>query len=703
MNRRASLLVVDDNAANRDVMSRRLCARGYDVEVAPGGAEALALIAHGGFDLILLAAEMPGMSGLDVLSQLRETHSRTDLPVIMVTARASGQDIVDALGLGANDYVTRPIDFPVALARIETHLSHKWTVAELRDSEERYALAVQGANDGLWDWNLVTGQVSWSPRWCAILGLQPQEVLPSADEWLMRVHPDDIGEVRGALTAYLANATGLFESQHRVRHQDDTYRWVHCRGAAVRTAAGAVTRLAGSLTDITEAKLADALTGLPNRLLFLDLVERAIKWTERRADYAFAILALSLDRFRNVHDSLGPIAADRLLVAVARRLQSSLRATDVVTHDEPGFTLARLGGDEFMVLIDDIADASDAVLVASRLRKALEHPFDVEGQQLFASPRIGIAVSTTGYTQAEDILRDAAIALNRATSSSSPYEIFDTAMRQRALARLRFETDLRNAIDERAFEMHYQPIVSLRSGRITGFEALLRWRHPTRGLVPPADFIEVAEDTGMILDIGRLTLTESCKQMAAWMADFGAAAPQTMCANVSGKQLAYDGLMSDIADTLTATGLLPANLKLEITESALIRDVPSALATLNEARSLGIGWSLDDFGTGYSSLSFLHRLQVNTVKVDRSFVSEIGHGAKASEMVRAIVGLAHTLGMDVVAEGVETAEQASALRSLGCEYAQGFYYSKAVDKSTAARLIESQPWQTRPGKQQLVQ
>ena len=277
-------------------------------------------------------------------------------------------------------------------------------------------------------------------------------------------------------------------------------------------------------------------------------------------------------------------------------------------------------------------------------------------------------------------------------------------MRQRAITRLQFETDLRNAIDDRAFEMHYQPIVSLRSGRIAGFEALLRWRHPVRGLVPPADFISVAEDTGMIIDIGRLTLGESCKQMATWLADFGAAAPQVMCANVSSKQLAYAGLMSEIAATLRTTGLLAENLKLEITESAFINDVPAAQSTLNHARSMGIGWSLDDFGTGFSSLSFLHRLQINTVKVDRSFVSEIGTRRQAARKWSARSSDWPTRsGMDVVAEGVETAEQAAALKALGCEYAQGFYFSKAVDRGTAARLIESQPWQVAAGQPHLVQ
>jgi diguanylate cyclase (GGDEF)-like protein/PAS domain S-box-containing protein len=701
--REASILIVDEDGANRDAMSRDLLARKFLVTMAATGAEALGAIEQASFDLVLLDAELPDLSGLEVLAKMRERQSRSQLPIIMITARSAGADVVEALNRGANDYIIKPFDFPVAAARIDTHLSHKWAVADLRDSEERYALAVQGANDGLWDWNLITGEVYWSPRWRSILGLNDEEVGSSADEWLLRVHPEDIDGVRGALTNYLAGAGGHFESEHRVRHRDETYRWVRCRGAAVRTEAGVASRLAGSLTDITEAKLADALTGLPNRLLFVDLVDRALKRTERRAEYTFAILALSLDRFRIVHDSLGPLAADQLLVAVARRLQSSLRATDIVSRDEPGFTLARLGGDEFMVLVDDIADAADAALVADRLRQCLEYPFDVDGQQIFASARIGIAASASGYTRADDILRDAAIALTRATVSSAPYEIFDPAMRQRAITRLQFETDLRNAIDEAAFEMHYQPIIALKSGRIAGFEALLRWRHSTRGLVRPSDFIAVAEDTGMIIDIGRLTLTESCRQMAAWLAAYGAAAPQVICVNVSTKQLAYPGLMSDVAATLRTTTLAAEYLKLEITESAFINDVPAAQATLSQARSMGIGWSLDDFGTGFSSLSFLHRLQVDTVKVDQSFVAEIGPDASGSAMVTAIVGLGHTLGMDVVAEGVETAEQAAALRNMGCEYAQGFYFSKAVDAATAARLIETQPWQVMAGKRHLVQ
>ena len=686
------LLVVDDNEANRDALSRRLRHRGYVVETAADGHEALAWIDSTRFDLILLDVEMPGMSGLEVLTRIRMERSETELPVIMVTARSQGGDIVEAFQLGANDYVTKPVDFPVALARIGTHLAHKRAVERLRESEERYTLAVRGANDGLWDWNLESNEVYWSARWKAMLGYEDAEIGDSPEEWFTRVHPEDLVRVQESLAAHLAHGTGHFESEHRLRHRNETFKWVLCRGAAVRSAGGIVTRLAGSLTDITETKLADALTGLPNRILFFDLVERSIKRSERRPNYRFALLVLGLNRFSIVHDSLGPSAADRLLVDVARRLQSGLRATDAVTRDEPDFTLARTGGDEFNVLLDDITDPGDAIRVAERLRLALEEPFTVDGGQVFVSASAGIAVSTTGYTQAESIVRDATTALNRARAAGTGgYEIFDPAMRARAVSRLQAETELRQAIETHALELHYQPIVSFQSGRIEGFEALVRWRHPQRGLVGAADFIPLAEDTGMILDIGRFALHESCRQMAAWRREFGECCPAFVCVNVSSRQLAEGKVADEVTAVLAETGLSSSHLKIEITETSLISDVPGAHAALSRLQAMGITCSLDDFGTGYSSLSYLHQLQVDTLKIDRSFVNALG-GDSGSELVRAIVALAHNLGIDVVAEGVETSEQFAVLHGLGCEYAQGFYLSRPVDPAAAGGLVASQPW-----------
>lgn len=693
MNRPASLLVVDDSEPNRDALSRRLQMRGYAVTVAASGQEALALALDVRFDLVLLDVEMPGTSGLEVLTELRLTQSNTDLPVIMVTARTEGTDIVEAFRLGANDYVTKPIDFPVLLARLATHLAHKQAIEALRESEERYALAVSGVNDGVWDWNLVTDEVYWSPRWKAMLGHEESEIGSGPGEWLSRVHHEDVEGVKETLAQHLSAGIGHYESEHRIQHHNGTFRWVRCRGSAVRNSSGVATRLAGSLTDITDGKVADALTGLPNRLLFVDLLERAIKRTKRHKDYAFALLVLGLDRFKTVNASLGLLSADQLLVAVARRLQASLRTTDAISRDGRSFTLARLGGDEFTVLVDDVGDARDVMLVAERLRATFLNPFIVDGQQVFTSATVGIAVSSTGYERPDDILRDASIALHRAKSAGgTSCELFDPAMRQRAVARLQAETELRQAIETRAFAVFYQPIVCLTTGVIVAFEALARWRHPARGIVSPAEFIPLAEETGMIFDIAKLTLAESCRQMAAWRRTFGAEAPAAISVNLSNTQFADPALLGEIRAMLEETALEPSALKLEITESAFIEDIDAAERTLERAQAMGIEWSLDDFGTGYSSLSCLHRLRVATVKVDKSFVSHMGFGEKGSEMVKAIVAMARNLGMDVVAEGVETEGQFAQLRALGCDMAQGYYFSRPVDAATAEGLITHQPW-----------
>jgi predicted signal transduction protein with EAL and GGDEF domain len=379
---------------------------------------------------------------------------------------------------------------------------------------------------------------------------------------------------------------------------------------------------------------------------------------------------------------------------VAHRLQSSLRSTDVVARHDHRFTLARLGGDEFTVLVDDITDASDAIRVAERLGQSLQKPFEIDGQQVFTSASIGIVVSGAGYSRPDELLRDGATALHRAKVRANGCEIFDAAMRARAVSRLQAETELRHAIEARAFVVHYQPIVALATGAIAGFEALVRWRHPTRGLVLPSEFIPLAETTGMVLPIGRLALDDACRQMAAWQRRFGRDATGHLSVNVSSRQFADATLLDEVRGVLRETGLTPSSLKLEITESAFIDDVDAAQTTLMRMQAMGVAWSLDDFGTGYSSLSYLHRLAIDTVKVDRSFVQGMGVEENGSKMVHAIITLAHNLGMDVVAEGVETAAQAEELRALGCDYAQGFFYSQPLPAKSVDSLFLRQPWRT---------
>ena len=683
----APLLLVDDTAANRDMLSRRLQRLGYEVLLAASGAEALQIIETQAVALVLLDIEMPGMSGLDVLGTLRQKYSPIELPVIMVTGRQQREDIIEALTRGANDYVTKPIDMPIAAARIQTQLSLKVAEAALRESEERYALAARGANDGLWDWNLSTGSVYFSPRWKLMLGADEEEVGSSPDEWFTRIHPDEATRVRTDVDAHLTGRTTQFESEHRLMHRDGTYRWMLVRGVAIRDAVGRASRFAGSLTDITEGKVSDALTGLPNRILFLDRLGRALE-RRKRHGALYAVLFLDLDRFKLVNDSLGHVVGDQLLIAIARRLQHCLRGNDSCSRFDNDHTIARLGGDEFTILLDDIKQVGDAMRVADRIQKTLALPFNLEGHDVFTSASVGIAVGARDYDSPEAVLRDADTALYRAKAlGKARYEVFDMEMRDRAVARLRLDTDLRRAIERGDFQLYYQPIVSLQHGTIEGFEALLRWPHWDRGLVYPADFIPVAEETGLILPMGWWALREACRQLATWQRMVGPDRVLTMAVNLSGKQFAQLDMAPLIERILKETGVPAAAVKLEITESAIVDNTASMIGLLLQLKALGLQIAIDDFGTGYSSLSYLHRLPIDSLKIDRSFVSCMA--PDSAEIVRAIVGLAHNLGLDVIAEGVETYDQLEQLKVLGCEFGQGFLFSRPVESFEAEALLKS--------------
>jgi diguanylate cyclase (GGDEF)-like protein/PAS domain S-box-containing protein len=686
------ILIVDDNEMNRDMFARRLERKGYVIRVAEGAQSLLQRIQEEPVDLVLLDVEMPGISGLDALQTLRECYAPIQLPIIMVTAKDQGEDIIKALNLGANDYLTKPIDFPVALARIRTQLSHKKAEEALRDSEERYALAAQGANDGLWDWNLVDNVIYFSPRWKMMLGYQDSEVSDHPEQWLDRIHFADRQRVKDEIAAHQRGLTPHFESENRVQHKDGSFRWMLSRGLAVRDASGRASRMAGSQTDITGGKIADALTGLPNRLLFIDRLARLIEHAKRHKDYLFAVMFLDLDGFKMINDSLGHVIGDQLLVGVANRLENCLRASDTVTRIEKLFTIARLGGDEFTILLDQVKDPGDANLVAERLMSTLATPFILDGKKIFTSISIGIALSSIGYDNPEDLLRDADTAMYRAKSlGKARYAVFDLDMRASVIARLQLETDLRSGLQREEFRNFYQPIVSLDSGQITGFEALLRWQHPTRGLLQPLDFIPVAEETGMIRELGWWNLQRACRQISDWNGRRNGGPPLTMSVNLSAKQFLQPNLVAEIEKLLRETELAPDTLRFEITESTVMVDPSAAVETLLQIKSLGVCLSIDDFGTGYSSLSYLHRFPLDTLKIDRSFTKAIGQGGDSLEIVRTILPMANSLRLNVVAEGVETAEQLAMLRKLRCEYAQGYYFSEPVSADEAGALLEKHP------------
>ncbi len=686
------LLIVDDNETNIELLCRRLERQGYTTAAATGGEQALALVKAEAFDVVLLDIMMPDIDGLTVLKTLRQTYSASELPVIMATAKSDSEDIVMALSLGANDYITKPIDFPVVLARLRAQLSRKQAEAALRESEERFALAVRGSNDGLWDWRLTTNDIYFSPRWKAMLGLNQTTGENKTDTWFTLVHPEDRPQLQAAITAHCQGTVLHFSHEHRMLHADGTYRWMHCRGALVRNERGEAYRMAGSLTDITERKIADGLTGLPNRLLFVDRLGQTMQRATRTPDYLFAVLSLELDRFTIINASLGPVAGDRLLIAATQRLRQCLRAGDTVTHLDAGYTIARFKSDGFVILVDNITTASDAIRVTERLQKVLAMPFTLDEHEVHTTVSVGIALSSAAYECPDDYLRDADIAMHRAkVRGLGSYEVFDTSMHAAAVARLQLERELRNSVEEQRFRLYYQPIVSLRTGKIRGFEALVRWQHPTRGLVSPEEFIPLAEETGVIFPLGTWVFQEACRQMHSWQQQCAATPPLFISINLAVKQLEQPDLVVQLNRILQETGLTPQSVKLEITESSLMENTSTTAAMITQLRDLGTQISLDDFGTGYSSMSYLHSFPINTLKIDRAFISRMCTDTQSAAIVRTILALAHHLGMDVVAEGVEFAQQFLDLRTLGCEYAQGYFVSKPLDSQAAEALLAADP------------
>ncbi|WP_341529050.1 EAL domain-containing protein [Nostoc sp. UHCC 0302] len=572
---------------------------------------------------------------------------------------------------------------------------YKETEAALRESEAKFRSLIQNSSDiiGIFE---PDGTIRYeSPSIERILGYKPEELIgKNAFEF---IHPEDIPKSSNIFNYLIQNLGSTVRVESRFRRKDGSWCFLESTGSNL-LAEPSVKGIVINSRDITARKVAeeqlvydalhDGLTGLPNRGFFMNRLRYAVEYSKRHSDHLFAVLFLDLDRFKFINDSLGHTFGDQLLLIIAQRIKECLRSIDVA---------ARLGGDEFTILLEGIEDISDAVRVAERIQEQLAKPLTLQGQEIFTTVSIGIAWSATNYNQAEDLLRNADIAMYRAKEQGKArYEIFDTDMHLQIIKRLQLENDLRRAIECQEFRVYYQPIVSLKTGRITGFEALVRWLHPQQGILVPEEFMPIAQETGLSIPIDEWVLREACRQTHQWQERFPLDSANMNCplsinVNLCSSRFSQQKLLQHINQVLQETGLDPQSLKLEITENIIMENGEKAIIMLKQLRNLGIQLSIDDFGTGYSSLGRLHHFPINGLKIDQSFVSGNSADSGNLDIVETIVTLAKKLGVDVTAEGVETKQQLQKLKDLKCEYSQGYFFSKPLESKAAEALIMANP------------
>lgn len=542
--------------------------------------------------------------------------------------------------------------------------------AAVLNAQQRYELVLAAANEGIWDWDRESDHLYVSRKWCEIVGVGEDEIGTSIEEWFSLIHPEDREEVRSQFWYVLGSEESRISVEYRILNRDGTYRWVVTHAHVHRGVDGNATRVAGSMGDITARSTHDPLTGLPNRTLFVDRLEQALRRAQGGHSAGFAVAVIDLIGFRKVISGLGPEGADRLLFAVAARLSETL---------PPDQTLARASADEFFLLLDGVSRAEAVAPTIDTLMARLRGPYRVAGEQVYAEGCVGIVPYDPHYRTAEDVLRDAAAAASRAKTAGKGSVVFFTPeLRSQTRRTLELESELRQAIHRRQFVAYFQPILDLPGGTIRGFEALARWEHPQRGTLFPAEFIGLAEESGLISDLAMLIFRNACETLAHWRRERPDADGLTMSVNLSPRQFVDDALVGQISAVLAEFELPGSALKLEITESDVMQQPERASRILRELRELGVAICIDDFGTGHSSLSYLTTLPIDVLKIDRSFVMGLPGDSRAMEVVRATIALAKGLGLTVVAEGIETIEQAGALAALGTDFGQGFLYGRPV-------------------------
>ncbi len=685
----ATILVVDDDPTGRLVLSAGLAQAGFEVVECADGPSALALFEERQPDLVLLDVVMAGMDGFEVCRRLRAAPHGRQTPVLMLTGLDDLESVNRAYDVGATDFATKPVNVTLLGHRVRYMLRTQRTLRQLDESERWLAQAQRLAHLGTWEWSVSDGAQRLSPEFLRILGLG-RDGSPTRAAYLAALDPEDRHRLLRCHDELLVRG-GRYSIEVRLNRADGVRRILRDQGEAVTADDGRVTRLKGTVQDVTELRQAeanarylsehDALTGLPNRATFDAWLAPTLVDAGERGEKV-AVLCIDLDNFRRVNETLGHGLGDSLLADVAGRLARSLREMP----REGELVLARAAGDEFLVAATGVADAEDAARIAQRVHVALQRAFRVRQSDVFLAATIGISMFPVDEQAAESLISRAASALRHAKSLGlSGSQFYDASMQQASARRLALEADLRGAVERSELRLFLQPQVDAGTRRIVGAEALVRWRHPERGLLPPAEFIGFAEETGLIVSIGEWMLHATCRQLAAWRAE--GREPPVAALNVSPRELADAALASRVGAAIEANALPPGSIELEITETSLMGDTAAAIRTLHELREMGVRVCLDDFGTGYSSFGYLKRFAVDTLKIDRSFVRDVLTNAQDGAIVSAILAIARSLRMGTVAEGVETEEQLRELVGLGCRVVQGYLFGRPMPTEEFAGLL----------------
>ena len=687
LNRVPVALVVDDDAMMRLLIRQTLERAGFACHEATNGAMALRRYGEVQPDIVLLDVMMPEMDGYEVCERMRQQDPAAMVPVLMLTGLDDMDSINRAYEVGATDFVSKPINWGVLGHRVRYILRASQAFRDSAKHQASLESAQRIARLGSWEWSLVRNETYWSAETYRILGIDSQPLNPGCDQLLGCVHPEDREQTQQALRDLLGNGQS-FGRAVRIVRPDGAVRHVQLQAEGSFEADGSLNQISGTIQDVTELKEAeerirylayyDGVTGLPNRQFFIERLQHALAQC-RRHNRQLAAVSLDLDQFKRFNDTLGYTAGNELLIAVAQRLADAVRQEDTVARGDSDQldAVARLDGDEFSLLITDLGHYHDAARVARRLLDELRKPFRAAGREVFVSASIGLALYPLDGEDADALIKNAGAAMHFAKDQGRDnYQFYSRAMNATALEKLAMESQLRRALDRNELVLYYQPKLHMSTGQIVGLEALIRWKHPELGLVPPSQFIPLAEETGLIIPIGDWILRDACIRNMAWQQ--AGLAPVHVAVNIASSHFRQGGLADSVGMALRDSGLEPGWLEVELTESMLMQSVDATLKTLFELKDMGVRLAIDDFGTGYSSLSYLKRFPLHTLKIDRSFVKDLPRDTEGAAIAKAIIAMAHSLKLSVVAEGVETPEQLAFLQQHGCDLVQGFLFSRPV-------------------------